>query len=271
MFPTLASIESAAIAASTGIAGYVWFWLLLLSFALLELIAPGRQSNIDQQARIQVNFALGLCNAVIVLVPFLSEITLAELVRREGWGLLNARSVPGWAAFAGGILLFDLGYYLRHRIEHGWPLLWRLHRVHHSDAAMDLSTTFRTHPIDVLVGIAFNLAIIALFGVPPAAVALHGLVRQLVMAWGHANLAPFPRLSRAAGWLIVTPAFHARHHSAAHMETDSNFAIVLTLWDRLFRTISRGTKPVARFGLGDGYDSGASRITAQLRLPFDPV
>lgn len=265
---SLEAFETEIISVTTGMTGYLWFWALLIGAALLEMFRPGRAAQAPPGPRIMVNFALGVINAAIVLVPVLSEIALAEFIRQERIGLLNQFNLPGWLTLAVGLLLFDLGYYTRHRIEHQWPLLWRLHRVHHSDADIDISTTFRTHPVDAVFGIGFNLALIALIGIGPAAVALHVFLRQLVMTWGHANVRPYPRLSRTVAWLVVTPEFHCRHHSSVQVETDSNYAIVFTIWDRLLGTHSPCRGAVERFGLGDAYDGDSASITAQLRLPF---
>jgi sterol desaturase/sphingolipid hydroxylase (fatty acid hydroxylase superfamily) len=264
------SFEQAILAAQAGMAGFVWFWILLTIFAALELISPGRKACVESGPRIRVNFTLGICNAAIVMLPFFSVVALAVLAERECWGVLNRIAAPDWAVFIVGFLLFDLGFYLRHRVEHSWALWWRFHRVHHSDADLDLSTNFRTHPVDAVFGVAFNLVIIRLCGISPAAVAAHILMSQLVMAWGHTNLHPRPRLSRRFGWLVVTPDFHARHHSAAQAQTDSNFGIVLTVWDRLFGTISSANAPVTRFGLGQRFDEDAANLAAQLKLPFVP-
>lgn len=263
-----AELETWLVATTTGLTGYALFWILLIAMAAIELLRPGRAPRIRPGPRIAVNIGLGIVNAALVLLPFLSEIALAEFVRQQQIGLLNRFALPVWATLLAGLLLFDLGYYARHRIEHQWPLLWRLHRVHHSDADIDLSTTFRTHPIDALFGIGFNLALIALLGISPAAVALHAFLRQLVMTWGHANLRPSPRLSRVCAWLVVTPEFHTRHHSSAQVETDSNYAIVFTFWDRLLGTHCSRTGPIERFGLGDAYDADSADLAAQMRLPF---
>lgn len=265
---SLTGFEAWLVTIATGLVGYAWFWVLLIGAALMEFLQPGRPVQAPPGPRIMVNFVLGVVNATAMLIPFLSEIALAEYARLEGIGLLNTIEMPGWAAFVAGLLLFDFGYYARHRIEHQWPLLWRLHRVHHSDTDIDLSTTFRTHPVDAVLGILFNLAVILLFGVSPAAVALHMFARQVVMAWGHLNVRPRPRLSRIAAWLVVTPEFHGRHHSSVQAETDSNYATVFTFWDRLFGTFSPRTGPVERFGLGDAYDGDSASLAAQLKLPF---
>jgi sterol desaturase/sphingolipid hydroxylase (fatty acid hydroxylase superfamily) len=90
------------------------------------------------------------------------------------------------------------------------------------------------------------------------------------MGLGHANIAARPRLSRIAGTIFVTPAFHAFHHSASQPETDSNYGEVLTIWDHLLGTTSKREGQVSRFGLGDAYDSDATSLKGQLRLPIDP-
>ena len=139
---------------------------------------------------------------------------MADLARANGWGLLH-RVAPGvgWE-IALGFIACDLCGYAIHRMSHrlAWP--WRLHRVHHSDSDLDLSTYFRSHPLEVLLVIAVKFVAIVALGLHPAALLLHGLAKHLTMALGHAGIGPDHPLSRIASPIFVTPGFHRVHHSA---------------------------------------------------------
>lgn len=252
---------------TSGMPGAVWFWGVLAVVALWEAAGPASGSG-PAGPRLAVNFSLGLIAALATLVPILSAIVMASYVEQQGWGLLNHAGLSEWAVIAASFLALDLIAYAFHRASHRFAVLWRLHRVHHSDKALDLSTLFRIHPLTVILLVLVDGAAIAALGLHPAGIALHVLAKHVTMSLGHADIAMRNTAPRFLPWLVVTPAFHARHHSARQAETDSNYGEVLTLWDHLFGSASKASGPVARFGLGDRYDADAASLKGQLRLPF---
>lgn len=247
---------------------YAAYWVILLGVAMLETIVPGRTDRSAIGPRLRVNFAFGLLTMALLTLPLLSEVALAERAHARGWGLLNWQQ-PGviWH-LALSFLAYDACGYTFHRSAHEFSWLWRLHRVHHSDSDLDLSTYFRSHPLELLTSLGIKYALIVALGLHPAALILHGLAKQITMSFGHANIAPWPRLSRTISTLLVSPAFHQHHHSAHRPDTDSNYGEVLTIWDRLFGTFGRTGGPIRRFGLGDAYDTDAASLSYQLKLPF---
>lgn len=253
---------------SAPLVAYGIYWAILVAVASLEMVAPGRTDRMPRTPRFRVNFGFGLMTMLLLSLPLISEVALAELARVRGWGLLHRTDIDlGWQIGL-SFLAYDLCGYAIHRLSHNWSWLWRLHRVHHSDSDLDLSTYFRSHPLDVAVILTIKYMLIVALGLHPAALVLHGLAKQLTMSFGHANIAPRPRLSRTVALLFVSPSFHQIHHSAHRPDTDSNYGEVLTIWDRLFRSVGRVAGPIERFGLGDAYDADAASLLGQLRLPF---
>ena len=245
-----------------------FYWAILIAAAALEMAFPGRSDRLPLGPRLRVNFAFGLSTMLLYAIPFLSEVALAEWVRARGWGLFNrAEAGLAWHLVL-SFLAYDLCGYTIHRLSHRFRWLWRLHRVHHSDSDLDLSTYFRSHPLDVMVILGIKFAAIVGLGLHPAALVLHGLAKQVTMSLGHANIAPRPRLSRAISAVFVSPAFHQTHHSAHRPDTDSNYGEVLTVWDRLFASAGRTGGAIERFGLGDAYDADSASLAGQLKLPF---
>lgn len=257
---------------TTGTAGFVGYWLILIAVAGLEVAQPGRQPQASGQRpsghRIATNLGLGLIASALNSIPLLSEVAMAQVAIQQGWGLLNQWTGSAALKVAASFIACDLLAYAVHRLSHSWPPLWRLHRVHHADSHIDLSTLFRIHPLTIPVLMGINFTAIVALGIHPLGILLHGAVKLVTMGLGHASVAPRPGLSRIVAWLFVTPAFHHRHHSAFQPETDSNYSEVLTLWDRLFGTFTPSTNPIARIGLGALYDDGAGSLPAQLKLPF---
>ena len=69
--------------------------------------------------------------------------------------LASLPALPALPTAAIGIAVLDLGTYLAHTTMHRVPMLWRFHSVHHSDPALDVTTTVRQHPGETFVRYAF--------------------------------------------------------------------------------------------------------------------
>lgn len=151
-------------------------------------------------------------------------------------GLLALIPLPAVVSLCLSLLAIDLFEYLLHRLYHRVPLLWRLHRVHHSDTRVDVTTALRQHPLGALVDVPLQLGIWFLLGIAPLAVLLYQFIALAVHLFSHANWQlPAAIERRLRGWL-VTPDFHVVHHSRERIETDSNYGSVLPWWDHLFGT-----------------------------------
>ncbi|MEA3040911.1 MAG: hypothetical protein QOC65_400 [Sphingomonadales bacterium] len=263
---------------ATGWIGEVWawlplaaFWLLLVALVALELLAPIHRTPKEAKGRLIANFGLGAVNfSLFALLP-LSSVLPAEYARQEGIGLLNALAVPAVGAFVVTILARSLTSYGLHVLAHRVPLLWRMHRVHHSDTAVDLSTGVRHHPLELLFAATCHGAAAFLLGLSVPALVAYEATAVALTLWSHANLRLPAGLERLAAFVLVTPAAHHVHHSARRAETDSNYGEVLMLWDWLFGTLHRRDhREVAAMsiGLGPDHDVDAPSLVRQLALPF---
>lgn len=247
------------------------FLLLLILLAFAELARPLHRAPREGKGRLVTNFGLGMLNILIFTALPLSTLLAAEWARQHQFGLAHWLAFPVWAAVILTLVIRSLANYGLHRAAHAVPLLWRMHRVHHCDTAIDLSTGLRHHPGEALYValVLAGLAILCGFSVP--ALLGYELAASAFALWTHANLSLPTWLERGLGWLFATPALHHVHHSAAQPETDSNYGEVLILWDRLFRSYRRLNPEAlraARFGLGDAYDGKAPNLLAQLAAPL---
>jgi sterol desaturase/sphingolipid hydroxylase (fatty acid hydroxylase superfamily) len=183
------------------------------------------------------HLALAVTNVVLSRVLFpLAAVALAIFAGEQGIGLFNLVAVPYVLVFVVSLLALDLATYLFHLLVHGVPVLWRVHRVHHSDLDIDVTTGVRFHPIQMaLAGIVKSTAIVAL-GAPALAVLVFEVASQAITLFNHGNVRIPPWIDRPLRWLVVTPDMHRIHHSAANVETDSNFGLVFPWWDHLFGT-----------------------------------
>ena len=247
------------------------FWLLLFALLASEALLPIHRAPREPKGRLTANFGLGLLNAGLFATLPLSTVIAADWAREQGFGAMHALAVPAAASFAATVLLRSLAAYGLHRLAHRAPLLWRMHRVHHADVAVDLSTGFRHHPLELLFVAAAHAALAVLLGLSVPALIAYEAAAVALTLWSHANLRLPRGAERRLALVVITPAAHHVHHSADRTETDSNYGEVLTLWDRLFgtwRRLEADELAAMRIGLGERHDAAAAGLVRQLVAPF---
>lgn len=163
------------------------------------------------------------------------------------FGLLNKPAVPYAARFLLTILALDFVKYAVHWTEHHVAPLWRLHQVHHSDPDFDVSTGFRTHPLEIVYTQGMVLAAVAWLAPPAAAVLVFELLTCLESCFGHANARMPAWIDEAVRTVFVTPDMHRIHHSIDAREQVRNLGDVFPWWDRLLGTY------LAHPGAGDDH------------------
>jgi sterol desaturase/sphingolipid hydroxylase (fatty acid hydroxylase superfamily) len=248
------------------------FGAIFLAMATWELVAPRRPWSVGRAARWPSNLAILVVDTLAVrfLIPT-AAFGVALIAAARGFGLFHLLGWPAWLAGILGFMVLDLAIYGQHVVFHHVPWLWRLHRVHHADLDIDVTTGGRFHPLEILISMALKIAVVALFGIPAAAVVAFELILNATSMFNHANVA-LPRwLDRVVRLIVVTPDMHRVHHSAVRAETDSNFGFNLPWWDRLFGTY-RG-EPAAghdamTIGLPILRDRGELRVDRLLTQPF---
>ena len=177
----------------------------------------------------------------LVIAGAVSDLALVAVTSwagDRGLGLLPALGWPIAGAAGVTALGMDLGAYLGHRWRHQWPVLWRLHRTHHTDPDVDVTTTLRQHPLDIVMLGVISTATTLVLGPPAVAVAIWAAGSS---AWGlfaHARIRMPLRVERAMATVVQTPGTHRVHHAPERPLTDSNYGLVLSVWDRLFGTFS---------------------------------
>lgn len=216
-------------------AQFAVFFLLLPALMLAERRWP-RRPGVERRRRWRTNFGLTAVNVVTLGLQPLSLIGAARWAELHGWGLLNLVALPVALLVPAVLLARGFISFATHWLMHRVPLFWRLHRVHHLDTELDVSSTVRFHPLEFLATLVPSVALVALLGLTPWILALYELLDVGVTLFTHANLRLSPRLDAALRWLIVTPDLHRVHHSIDQLETDSNFGAVFPHWDHLFGT-----------------------------------
>jgi sterol desaturase/sphingolipid hydroxylase (fatty acid hydroxylase superfamily) len=209
----------------------------LVSFALLLVLQrlwPRREVG-GGWRRSATNIALVVIDTAVLRLAFpLLAFDLSIRLAEGQVGLLQA--LPELSAIVLGVLILDVIIYWQHRLLHAIPMLWRLHRVHHADLSIDVTTGVRFHPLEIVLSMAIKLGIIALFGIAPLAVLIFEIALSVGSLFTHTNLYLPATFERALRWVLVTPEMHRVHHSWHPDETNSNFSFHLSLWDHLFRS-----------------------------------
>ena len=119
---------------------------------------------------------------------------------------------------------------------HKVPLLWRLHRMHHSDPHFDVTTGLRFQPLEIVLSMVIKIALVLALGAPPVAVLLFEVLLNAASLFNHSNIRLPPPVDHALRLILVPPDMHRVHHSEVRAETDSNYGFSVPWWDRLFGT-----------------------------------
>ncbi|MBV9418208.1 MAG: sterol desaturase family protein, partial [Alphaproteobacteria bacterium] len=171
-------------------------------------------------------------------------------------------AADGWAAYAVLFVALDLLDYGYHVVMHRVPLLWRFHLAHHTDRVVDVSTTFREHPGETAIRNLFLLGCIVVCGVPVELLVLRQMAQAAINIFAHTSLHLPPAAARVVGWVFMTPNLHHVHHHVAMPATNSNYAEMFTVWDRLFGTYMEMRRADIVYGL-DTHMSDAAVARAE--------
>ena len=245
--------------------------------AAWEIAAPRRVLTVGRKPRWPSNLGILLVDvaAVRILVPT-AAVGAALFAAGRGWGLLHLAGLRLSVAALIGFLVLDLVIYGQHILFHKVPVLWRMHRMHHADLDIDVTTGGRFHPFEILISLGVKIATVVAFGIPVVAVLLFEVVLNATSMFNHANVAMPPALDRVLRFFLVTPDMHRVHHSILRKETDSNFGFNLPWWDRLFGTY-RAQPEAGHAGMTIGLpvfrDPRELRLVRLLTQPFrdDPA
>ncbi len=228
---------------------------------------------ISRHKRWQRHIALSLLSKVIIQIifPFLA-VTTAYIAQVKGIGYFNRNPLPLWLEIICAMMFLDLVMYLQHRMMHRMSLFWRVHRVHHIDKHLDLSTGLRFHPIEEILTMGFKLLAVSFLGAPVVAVLLYEILLNAVTMFVHMNIHLSSKIDHLLRWVMITPNMHRIHHSDYLKETNSNYGFILSCWDRLFGSYT----PMAMtgefkisLGLEDFRDPKFQTFENMLLVPFN--
>jgi sterol desaturase/sphingolipid hydroxylase (fatty acid hydroxylase superfamily) len=245
---------------------------VIVAMIAWEVIAPRRRQAIGRLRRWPNNLGIVVLNTLLMRLAFpVAAVGAAMAAETHGWGLFNWLSAPTWFAVTASVVVLDLAVYLQHVLFHAIPALWRLHRMHHADLEVDVTTGARFHPLEIVLSMVIKIGVVAALGAPAVAVMIFEVLLNASSTFNHGNV-------RIAGWLdsalrsvMVTPDMHRVHHSVVPHETNSNFGFTLSWWDRLFGTYR--AEPAAgqqgmTLGIQQFRDPTELRLDRMLLQPF---
>ncbi len=251
---------------------------LFVLFVAAETLWPRKARSQSRARRWPTNIAIVVIDQLVARalalgLPLLA-VGAALDAAANGWGLFNATSWPVWIEVIAAILILDFAIWFQHLIFHIVPMFWRLHRVHHADRDIDVTTALRFHPIEIALSMLIKIGVVYLIGAPALAVILFEIILNGTAMFNHANMRLPAGLDRWLRLVLVTPDMHRVHHSTIRSEHNSNYGFALSIWDRLFRTYTaqpKGGHDGMTIGLERWQDDRPAKLGWMLKFPFDKL
>lgn len=219
---------------------FVVFIAVMLCVLLLEIKYSTRDlPKVEKYDRWFFNLSLFVVATLFIQVSLpLSVFALTAWAKDNDFGLISLHNYSLLVNVSVFVLCVDFLLYLMHRLYHKHPLLWKIHAAHHSDTSVDFSTALRFHPFEfLLTTLAVSALVVAL---SPAIEAVLGyfILHAISTFFTHGNFLLSNGIARVVGFVFVTPNQHTLHHSLVRIQANTNYGIVLSIWDRMFKTLS---------------------------------
>jgi sterol desaturase/sphingolipid hydroxylase (fatty acid hydroxylase superfamily) len=248
------------------------YWIpFLILIAGLELLEDRKSQLKKARKRWPANLALiAIAAGLSSMVP-ISGFAAAGWAQINGIGILTYLNLHPVFGMALSLLVLSLWDYLVHLASHKVPLLWRFHKIHHCDLTLDVTTTYRVHPMMHLLSSVANTLMVVCLGLEPNAVIAYAGLVLIIDVSHHTTLRIPARLDQILRPYFITPTLHHIHHSDYVIETDSNYGHDIAFWDRLFKTyLAEPKRPESefRYGLAQFPETRANDLHALLAAPF---
>lgn len=175
-------------------------------------------------------------NAFMVFVVATPFFWWANFVEKSNFGLSSYLGIRGIYNVVATVILFDFLDGIKHLMFHRVPIMWRFHRVHHTDTHLDIFTSLRYHPGEFAFSAIIKAIWIVVWGPSALAFLTFEVILNVASQFHHSNITFPDFLEKALNKIIVTPRYHAMHHTITRERGDQNFTTVFSLWDRVFKT-----------------------------------
>ncbi len=246
---------------------------VFLTLFILEGKRALRRRKQPRSERIVVNALVSI--PAFTLLRFLFLPLMVKLAMRSaklGWGLNHLYRAPGVVKGIFAFLLLDYTNYLWHILNHKLPLLWRFHVVHHSDPDLDVSTALRFHFGELIGSVFYRGLFVFASGATPFTVLFYEVMFETATQFHHSNWKLPYRLEQQLNKVFVTPRMHGIHHSIVRRETDSNYSVIFSFWDRLHNTaVLNVSQSSIVTGVETYSDIDELTVSYLLKLPFTTI
>lgn len=213
------------------------FLSLLTLLAIGELIAPLAKRRVKRSTQWLTNISIIVIDTLTLRLLFpLIAVGVAKYAGENSIGLFNLIELNYWVSFFVSLLLLDLLIYGQHVMMHNVPILWRLHRMHHTELGLDVTSAVRFHPIEIVFSMLIKMLFVLIMGISIEAIIIFEVLLNGLALFNHSNLKLPTALDAALRKIIITPEVHWVHHSELVFETNSNYGFNLSIWDRIFGT-----------------------------------
>lgn len=209
------------------------------------------------------NFSIGIINAIIINLLFVPFVILAT---NSKIGLFSGFNLDWTVELILTIVMIDFVAYVLHVIYHKVPILWRFHKVHHSDTEMDVTTSFRFHLGEHIVSILVRIIFYIILSIRLEFILIYETLFIINVMFHHSNIS-IGRFDKYYRIFFTSPYMHKIHHSNIQKETDSNYTSLFSIWDRLFRTY-RTKKDYSKIVFGIKGLENEQSIMKMLMTPF---
>jgi sterol desaturase/sphingolipid hydroxylase (fatty acid hydroxylase superfamily) len=248
---------------------FVLFFGLLFVLIMIEQFFHFRPMK--RKKRWLANFGITFIAILAMMSLPISFISAAKLSAEKHFGLFNNIQLNWMIVVILTLLIRSFISFFTHFLAHKIPLLWRIHRVHHLDTELDVTTNVRFHPFEFVINIILGVPIILLFGLPLWVLLFYELLDVVITLVSHANISFPKKVDRVLHYIVVTPDLHRVHHSSYQPETDSNFGAVFPIWDIIFGTFRTKTvapPDVMELGLEEVRDNRSTNIIWLMLSPL---
>lgn len=240
----------------------------------LELWRPFKPWTDRRLPRYARNLFLAAINALALEVALGGAIVAyTSWLQSRGIGLLPWLGAGLALNTLASIVVLDFATYLWHWAYHEVPVMWRLHRPHHSDRDLDVTSATRFHLAEILLSTIYRMGVVALLGPSVAGVAAFEASLLAFAQMQHSNLRLPGDWDRRLRRVFVTPDMHRVHHSEVKGHTNSNYSTVFSWWDRLFKTynVEGIDQEGIRIGLPEYSKPEDVTLLKVLAMPFGPA
>ena len=210
---------------------------LLFILAGIEFLIPLAQRRITRSRQWLTNITIVIIDNLTLKLFFpLLAVGIAKYADENSIGLFNLIEINYIVSVVLSLLMLDLLIYGQHLMMHKMPFFWRLHRMHHTEIGLDVTSAVRFHPIEIIISMLIKMAFVLMMGIPIAAVILFEVVLNGLALFNHSNIKVPAFLEKILRTIVITPEIHWIHHSKFEDETNSNYGFNLCIWDKLFGT-----------------------------------